>query len=331
MSLTVSVVGVGKIGRKHAAIVDAAAGVELGPLVDVDEARARETADRLGATAAGLNAAIETADALFVCTPDDKHVAVASRAIDAGLHTFVEKPLATSTAETERLVAAAEESDATHMVGHVLRYDPRYQSVRDMVDDGDLGRVVTVTMERFVKRTRVRRTGAVSPPWLRLGVHDFDLLEWLVEDRVTSLVATESAGALPAEGYDIDETVSVLAELGSGTAALTMGFVLPDSHHGSIVGTVVAGTDGTASVDASAEETRVIDEGGERAVDTHLWPDVDGVPDGALASQDRAFVNAVRRDGGSPIPFVAGHRAVQIAEAVGTAVEEDQRVEVPAP
>jgi predicted dehydrogenase len=331
MPLTVGVIGVGKIGRKHATIVDAAAGVKLGPLVDIDEARARKVADRLGATAADLDTAIETADALFVCTPDDEHVAVAARAIDAGLHTLVEKPLATSTKETERLVAAAEESDATHMVGHVLRFDPRYRSVKDTVDDGDLGDVVTVTMERFVKRARIRRTGAVSPPWLRLGVHDFDLLEWLVEDRVTSLVATESAGVLPVEGYDINETVSILAELGDSTAVLAMGFSLPDSHHGSIVEAVVAGTDGMASVDASAEEIRVIDEGGERAVDTHLWPDIDGVPDGALESQDRAFMNAIRRDGGSPIPFTVGHRSVQIAEAVGTAVEENQRVKVPVP
>jgi predicted dehydrogenase len=332
MPLTVSVVGVGKIGWKHAAILSSMSEVELGPLVDVDEKRAAEASARFGTAATGLDAAIDRADCLFVCTPDPEHTDVTLRAIDAGVHTFVEKPLATTSEETERLRAAAAASDAVHMVGHVLRFDPRYRAVRSAVRDGDVGDLVTVTMERLVKRARLRRTGGVSPPWMRLGVHDFDLLEWACATSVTSLSAVESAGKLGGDGSAVDEAVSVLASLdGGGSATLTMGFCLPDGHPGSIVRTVASGSEGTVAVDASGDETQRWGERGGSAVDTHLWPDVAGTPDGALARQDRAFVRAVRQGDSSPVPFAAGHRAVRIAEAVGTAVSDGERVTVPVP
>jgi predicted dehydrogenase len=330
MSLTVCVVGVGKIGWKHAAILSTLPDVDLGPVVDADSERATAAATEFDTETASLDGTLAAADCLFVCTPDPDHTEITLRAIDAGCHTFVEKPLATTSEETARLRAAAEASDATHMVGHVLRFDPRYRSVRDAVTGGELGDVVTVTMERLVKRARLRRTGGVSPPWLRLGVHDFDLLEWACETTVTGVSAVESAGASATEAYDVDEAVAVLASLADGgTASLTMGFCLPDGHPGSIVRTVASGTEGSVAVDASGAETQRWGSTTGSAVDTHLWPTVDGTPEGALASQDRAFVRAVRRGEPSPIAFAAGDRAVQIAEAVGAAVADGGHVSIP--
>jgi len=332
MALTASVVGVGKMGHKHAEILAAMPDVTLGPLVDTDPDRAREVATHLDATTAALDDAIAAADCVFVCTPDDAHVAATTAAIEAGCHTFVEKPLATTTEDAAALRDAAAESDGVHMVGHVLRFDPRYRAVRDTVSDGDVGKLVSVTMERFVKRGRVRRTGGVSEPWMRLGVHDFDLLEWLAGERIASVGARDAPGALAAEGFEISEAVSVLATLSSGApATLSMGFCLPAGHQGSVVNAVAAGTAGTATVEASGAETRLWDDEAGRAVDTHLWPEVAGVPDGALARQDRAFVDAVREGGPSPVPFSAGHRAVRVAEAVGRATSTGQRIDLPAP
>lgn len=329
MPLTVSIVGVGKIGRKHAEVLRSMPDVTLGPLVDVDEERADSVASTVNAETGSLDDAIRAANCLFVCTPDDDHTEIALRAIEHDLHTFVEKPLATTTAETEELRSAAEASDAVHAVGHVLRFDPRYCAVRDAIDAGDLGDIVSVVMERLVKRARLRRTGDDASAPMRLGVHDFDLLEWITGTSVRSLTAEAASGALPAEGYNVDETVSVLATLSGGaTATLTMGFCLPDGHPGSSVRTVAVGTDGTASVDASGRETQRWDDESGNTVDTHLWPEVSGAPDGAIASQDRAFVDAVRREGESPVPFEVGHRAVRLAEAAEAAIDGGSCIDV---
>lgn len=329
MPVTVSIVGLGKIGQKHASILHSIPEVTLGPLVDKDTDQANEMATALRTTAGTLEDAIDEADCLFVCTPDNTHTEIALQAIKNDINTFVEKPLATTTTETQQLQTAAVESNATHMVGHVLRFDPRYRAIRKAVTDGELGDIVSITMKRFVKRSRVRRTGVVSPPSMRLGVHDFDLLNWLFDTSVESLIAESSAGALPEEGYDIDESTSVLATLtNDAVATITMGFCLPDGHPGSIVETVAVGTDGTISVDASGTETQQWDTESGGTVDTHLWPDIQGVPDGALARQDRAFIETIRGGGSSPIPFDAGHQAVRLAEATAEALENESRITV---
>lgn len=330
MTPTATVVGVGKIGWKHAAILDKMSGISLGPVVDADPNHARSVAEDLGTSAAPLEDALEAADVAFICTPDDEHAMITERALEAGLDTFVEKPLAIEASEARRLRDLAAETDGTHMVGHVLRFDPRYRSVEQVVREDDFGDPVSINMDRFVARARLRRTGGVSAPWLRLGVHDFDLLEWILGSRVETVAAETSDGALGAEGYDVPETVSVLARLTDGaTATLSMGFTLPDGHDGSEVRTLVTGTNGSASVDATGQDVKIADDGEVRSVDTHLWPDVGGTPDGALARQDRAFIQAIEHGGGSPVPFAAGHRAIQIAEAVGQAVDTKSRVPVP--
>lgn len=330
MTLTATVVGVGKIGRKHASILDAMAGVTLGPLVDVDQERARSVADDLDTTAADLAEALETADLAFICTPDDQHVTATERALETGLDTFVEKPLSTTSSEARHLRDLAAETDGTHAVGHVLRFDPRYRSVHEAVKEDDLGNPVSVTTNRFVPRARMRRTDAVSPPWFRLGVHDFDLLEWVLGARIDTVAAEASDGALVDEGYDVPEAVSVLARLTDGASAtLSMGFTLPDGHHGSEVRTVVTGTEGSAAIDATGDDVQIAGDGRVRSIDTRLWPEMSGTPGGALARQDRAFIDAIENGGDSPIPFAAGHRAIQIAEAVGKAAETGSPVSVP--
>ena len=314
MPLEVSVVGAGKIGTKHARILSDIPDATVTGVVDTDIARAEELAATVNADAVNLATAVG-ADAVFVCTPDDEHVAATRRAVDAECHTFVEKPLATTVADADALVEAAAASDAVHAVGHILRFDPRYCAVRRTADGDSFGDIVSVTMERLVPRGRARRTGAVSIP-MRLGVHDFDLLEWITGERISEVEAVGTDGALRAEGYEMPDVVSVQATLTNEvTATLTLGFCLPDGHPGSTVRTTVVGTTETAQLTATGEETQHWGSDGGEYVDAHLWPETNGAPGGALATEDRAFVAAARRGDASPVPFSDGRRAVAVAVA----------------
>jgi len=164
---------------------------------------------------------------------------------------------------------------------------------------------------------------------MRLGVHDFDLLAWLLGDRIESVRAVDADGALRAAGYDVPDVTSVLATFeGGATATVRLGFCLPDAHPGSIVRTTVVGTEGAADVDAGGE-IRSWDAERGRAPDTQLWPTINGVPRGALAAEDRAFLTAVREGRPSPIPFAAGRDAVAVARAVQEAADRDGPVSVP--
>ena len=81
-------------------------------------------------------------DAVFICSPDRAHLEPVLAAAVAGKHVFVEKPLATSSEEGLQMVEAAEEAGIVFMVGHVLRFDPRYIHARNAVAAGDVGEVI---------------------------------------------------------------------------------------------------------------------------------------------------------------------------------------------
>lgn len=325
MSLDVAIIGAGKIGHKHARILDTAHDVSVSYIVDIDDAAANELADIVDASPdIGLEAALSGCDVAYVCTPDDAHTDIAAQAIKADVHTFVEKPLATQISEADRLVEASVSSDHVHMVGHILRFDPRYQTLNQRIQNNKLGSILTVTADRLVPRARARRTGAVSGPAMRLGVHDFDLLEWMIDDTIKQVRAKATDGALREQGYDTEDTITVRAEFtGEWWATLTLGYCVPNGHPDSIVRMKVVGTDGISELDASAGPVQQWDADSGTYPDTDLWPTVQGVPDGALANEDRMFIEAIRTEKPSPVPYSAGRRALAVARAVERAADTD--------
>ncbi|MCE9553932.1 MAG: Gfo/Idh/MocA family oxidoreductase [Planctomycetes bacterium] len=78
-------------------------------------------------------------DAVIIATPTKTHFALARRALEQGLHVFVEKPLATTSAECEELIALAEQNEVTLFVGHVFLYSAPVAKLKDMVETGELG------------------------------------------------------------------------------------------------------------------------------------------------------------------------------------------------
>jgi predicted dehydrogenase len=117
-------------------------------------------------------------DAVVIATPVFTHFALASKALRAGKHTFVEKPLASSAAEAGQLLRLAESEDRVLMCGHTFVYSPPVRLVKSLLDRGELGDVF------FVSSSRVNlglHQPDVSVIW-DLGPHDFSiLLHWLGE------------------------------------------------------------------------------------------------------------------------------------------------------
>ena len=91
----------------------------------------------------------ETIEAVVIATETPRHFPLAEAALRAGKHIFVEKPLAQSADQAERLVALAAEADLRLMVGHLLRYHPAFQYVEQLIRTGELGEV------RYLYSTRV--------------------------------------------------------------------------------------------------------------------------------------------------------------------------------
>lgn len=121
----VGVVGVGSLGKAHARIYSELPEAELAGIFDVDAARAAAMAKEYGTEAyADMDALAARVEAVSVVVPTDRHHEVGLRLLDRGVHLLIEKPIASSTAEAEELVARAQEKKAILQVGHVERFNP---------------------------------------------------------------------------------------------------------------------------------------------------------------------------------------------------------------
>ena len=141
-------------------------------------------------------------DAVIVALPDREHVEPALAAAELGVDILLEKPAASTPEDLERISARARRLGARIFVGHVLRYTPFWQTVRQIVASGAIGRLLTIRHEENIGfwhfahsfvRGNWRRADTSSPMVLAKTCHDLDLIHWLA-DAAPRTVA--SSGAL---------------------------------------------------------------------------------------------------------------------------------------
>jgi predicted dehydrogenase len=118
-------------------------------------------------------------DAVAIATPVPTHARLACRALEAGKHVFVEKPLAQSMDDAEEVVAAARRGGRTLMVGHLLEYHPGLERLKELVDSGELGKVHYI----YGNRLNLGKLRADENALWSLGAHDVSVVLWLTEEE----------------------------------------------------------------------------------------------------------------------------------------------------
>ena len=146
----VAVVGYGYWGSKHVRVLSGLSDVDV-VVVDNRPERLIEARRNFPAAhfAADLDHVLHDVDAVVVATPPGSHCGLAMKAISAGRHALVEKPLTTSVADAEALVRAAELNDVQLMVGNTFEYNPAVWKLKEIVDSGELGRVLYIDTARL--------------------------------------------------------------------------------------------------------------------------------------------------------------------------------------
>ncbi len=180
--LRVAVIGVGHLGQHHARLLAGMPGVTLVGAVDAKPGRAQEVAAKYG-TEAFLDAAdvLERVDAVVVAVPTAAHVEVSLPFIERGVAVLVEKPIAESVEQAERLDAAAKRRGSVLATGHTERFNPAVVAALPLVSN-----------PRFIE---VHRLGAFPERSLDIDVifdlmiHDLDLLLVAVRSAVVSVEA----------------------------------------------------------------------------------------------------------------------------------------------
>ena len=184
-------VGLGQWGKNLVRNFDDLA--DLAWLCDIDDERRVDLAQRY--PAAGMTAefdevlADESVDAVVIATPVPTHHELARRSLEAGKHVFVEKPPAMRAAEMDELVELAAARDRVLMPGHLLLYHPAVNTLKSLIQDGDLGDVLCVYSNRQNLGVIRKHENAL----LSLGVHDLSVILYLLEEEPSEVWAHGNA------------------------------------------------------------------------------------------------------------------------------------------
>jgi UDP-N-acetylglucosamine 3-dehydrogenase len=181
--LRVGVVGVGVMGSNHARVLAELPGVDFVGVADPDRIQAHSVAQALGCAeypdfASLLDTGVE---AVTIAAPTHVHQEIALACIARGVHVLVEKPIASTIAEGRAIVAAARRAGVTLMVGHVERFNPAVQAIKEALRGEDILSIAITRVGPFPPR--MSSVGVV----IDLAVHDIDLIRWFTDSEIVEV------------------------------------------------------------------------------------------------------------------------------------------------
>ncbi|MES2948590.1 MAG: Gfo/Idh/MocA family oxidoreductase [Pseudomonadota bacterium] len=302
-TLKVGVVGLGRLGQRHAeALAFRTRHCEVVAACSPVASERTFAAEQLGIKRLheDFDALIaDTAvDAVVLVTPTALHADQAIAALRAGKHVFVEKPLALNVEDCERVLAVAQQHpNQIAMVGFVRRFDASYLNAHAVVAAGGIGKPFLVRSQTCDQNDPdgffVRFAPTSGGIFMDCSVHDIDLARWMLgKPRAVRAFATGTIALHPAlaEFGDVDNGLAVVEFEGGARAVL---YASRTMAHGHETSTEVIGTTGKLTVGEHAARDRVVcsdSDGVRHAVVKDFYERFEG----AFAAEMAAFVAACR-------------------------------------
>src|SRR6185312_5724213 len=229
-SISIAVAGAGLIGRRHIELIRESKSCELAAVVDPAPAAAvlaRECGVPIYPTLAELFAA-RRPDAVIAATPNGLHADNGIECARHGVPVLIEKPIADSLADAERLIAAAERAGIALLVGHHRRHSPILAKAREIVLKGTLGRLVAVAgsalfykPDSYFTEGPWRREPGGGPILINM-IHEVDDLRSICGE----IDAVQALASSAARGFAVEDTVSLSLRFRNGALG---SFILSDS------------------------------------------------------------------------------------------------------
>jgi len=307
--IRIGIIGAGQAGQLHARAIAANPRATLTYVVDADRGRGERLAADTGARyAADHRAVLGEVDAVSICVPHPALAAIAIDAAEAGLHMIIEKPMATTLPDADRVIAAARKARIVLMVGFVHRYRPEAQRAHALITSGAIGEPVFLTDhsaggDQTAWPAWVQRARDGGGALFYSGVHRIDRARWLLGGRVAS-VRGSVAALLP--GSDADSSFAALLDFVNGRrAAIT--------HHYHAVPiparweTDIYGADGVIRM-RTGESVEIMTSTGSTREDAG--------PDRRFDNEVEAFLDAIAGKGNVIPSAEDGRDALEIALAI---------------
>lgn len=324
--LRVGLAGGGVMGRSLGAALRRLETAELVGIADPDEAAREQAGQELDAASwASVEVLLDeqSPDVLVIAAPPHRHRALVELAAQRGVHVFVEKPMAPSTADCDAMISAAESAGVLLMVGQVLRFYPCWRRILELRDEGLLGELRTAVITRMggpwgelARSWRFSReeSGGLL---MEVNAHEIDFLCRLFGPPDQVYATATGSGAWPAGSS------SYLLSLHFPTDAAA---VLHSSNASSMsrIEGVIEGAKGTLHYEGGFGEgaIRLRDfegAGHEVAIRDLQYED-------PVQHELRLFIDALLTGGESPVPGGEGRLNVAIAEAAYRSIESGEPV-----
>lgn len=315
--LKVAVIGAGSMGSNHARVYSELPNARLVGVVDSDPARAANVAAKYGSvpyTDIQTMIEIEKPDAVSIAVPTALHMQVADIALDAGLHILIEKPIAATLEEGQHIIQKAQACNRQVMVGHIVRFNPAIQMLKEKIAQGQLGRIFQIICRRVGPfPVRIQDVGVV----IDLAPHDVDIMCYLAGSTPTRLFA-ETEQRLHTQHEDL--LLGVLRFPGGLTGSLEINWLTPTK----VREVVVLGERGLFRVDDLTQDLYFYENASADSVHWSNLQNIKGVREGSmiryavqkyepLKAELQAFVDAIENNHPVPVSAEEGLSALNIS------------------
>ena len=331
--IKVGVIGVGLHGMNHVRSYAALPTSELVAIADVNAERARTVAEAFNIPGwyTDYHAMLTEAelDAVSIATPDHLHLEPTLAALEAGVHVLLEKPMALTVADAERMVTAAEAAGLKLMVNFANRWQLPTTQAKEALDRGELGHPIYAYVRMintlYVPTKMLAWTPKTAlPHWLL--THATDRVRWFFGSEPKRVFAVSTSGVLKSMGIDTEDLYHATVEFESGAIATFETFwILPETVPlvGSSVFELIC-SKGYVVVDNSAPVLTIATP--EKYTHPNVWGGtLHGEPVGTVHEAVKHFVNCVRED---REPLITARDGLAVTRLVCAIVESAEKREI---
>ncbi|MCE5216088.1 Gfo/Idh/MocA family oxidoreductase [bacterium] len=323
-------VGAGLQGEGHIKIIAALPNTELLAVCDVNEERAKAAAERYGAARALANyeevLADPTVEAVSIALPDHLHREAAVKALQAGKHVLLEKPMATSVTDAQAIYDAQQASGKTLMVNQSNRWMSSFWSTHEMLEAGRFGDPMYVYARlnnTIYVPTKMLSWSANTrlPFWLI--THRYDIARWYFGSEAKRVNAVSRSVVLKGMGIDTPDFYQATVEFENGCVGnFESCWIMPESlpHMVDSKFQLIC-SKGYVNVDA-AQPVHMVADAESYQNRGFFSGDVDGEPRGFVFDAISHFVNCVLR---GEEPLVDAHDGLMITKALTAMVESAEK------
>ncbi|TRO54940.1 Gfo/Idh/MocA family oxidoreductase [Candidatus Bathyarchaeota archaeon] len=298
--LGTAVIGTGFWGKNHARVYSELESTELVAICDVNRERAKTVADQFDVKAYTNNSRMlknEDIEAVSVCTWSTKLAEEALKALKAGKHVLVEKPMATHTKQAEKLLEVAENSNLHLTVGFLMRFIPGLRHIREAIENKKIGEFVCATAKRVSQwPERIGDVGVVKDT----AIHDIDVMRYISKEDPIGVYA--KTGSMRHREFE-DYAQIMLAYEDGKSAFIESNWLTPYKTRT----LTVTGSDAIMRLDYMTQELW-IEEPKENLQPRYLWKE-------PLKLELLHFADCILEKKKSLITGIDGLKALQIAEA----------------